>query len=355
MNIRSSVVAVVVAVVVSIAVPTASAQSVSGLSTKPKTRTLTTEAVEVWRTGENVPTGQPLTLAMSLLERLDVPISPESMAKALDVVRLLEREASMPEISAALLSLKGESNVEQDDALNLAVPAGATAALGDDEGASAGPMIGFQAWKLDRFFAGAFFTLGKPNKVNGSARAFGDFVRNPPAEGTSFTASGSYALWRPSFKAAKDKPTLLLGVALRFGATTATFERTIDEEVVSKEAFVIHVTPSLQLLSRTFKQADTNDEYQFGAEFGPTWRFIGGDAAQGPDFLDEDDVLGTGHRARTGLEATLFVRLNAFQPFIRITHFGKLDDKHVPGLTGRQAFFGVNVAASLFQAAREGK
>lgn len=313
-------------------VPATSAQSVSGLSVKRRT----TSAEAGARTDA---------------DRLKEERRKELLADLAKATTEKEKK----EIRQQLIAL-------DEEAISLAVPAGATAAVGDDKTAAGGPVFGFQAWRPDDFFAGAFFTFDTAATLNGDARKSGEFLRNPPAQGTAFYASASKMFWALNRTTMPNRwsraqshmgeQLTFIGGALRIGVTNATLERKDGDETVTREAFVLHVTPSVLLTSRTFK-GENNGEYQFGMELGPTARWVGGDAAQDDEFRKHADVFGHDDTKFVGFEGTIFVRLNAFQPFVRITRFTKRDGIHVPGLTGAQAFFGVNVLSALFQTTQE--
>lgn len=281
--------------------------------------------------------------------------------------RTIEREALRAAIAAESNErrrriLSARLSALDEEPISLAVPAGATAAVGEDKTAAGGPVFGFQAWRPDDFFAGAFFTFDTAEMIDGDVRKAGEFLRNPPAVGTSFYASASKMWWSFNRTTAdsrwswanhqREHQLALFGTGVRVGMTNATLQRKEGDETISREAFIFHITPSLLLTSRTFK-GENNGEYQFGFEFGLTGRWIGGDAAQDAEFRSHQDVLGHDDKMFGGFEGTLFVRLNAFQPFVRVTRFGKRDGHHIPALTGAQAYFGVNVLSALFQTTQE--
>lgn len=352
----------------------AAAQSVSGLSTK-KPESKPVEAADV----KSIKT---------LLE----------LANALATATPAQRDALARELA------KLSTTTETGTAVNLAVPAGATAAVGEDGKASAGPRLGFQAWKPDDFFAGAFFTFDTAPTLNGDVRKAGQFVRDPPNTGSSFLVSGNRMFLRyrcgrivkirpPRLKlrvdanrtvqtleeaqeearkaALVDDPcylqdgdkqdALIMGLSARLGvsATTLQHKPAVEDgadpaDPVNREASIFHGTISLLLTSRTFK-TDGDGEYQFGLEIGKTFRRIGGDAADDKDFLSQPDVFGHPRTNLGGYDATFFARLNGFQPFVRVTRISRAGGTHVPGLTGVQASFGVNVLSSLFQTTKENK
>lgn len=324
---------VAAALVVAACLP-AGAQSVSGLSVKRRVADVQTEV-------------DARKAALEEKERRRQELLQELEAARTDD----ERKAIKAKIAAL-----------DEEPISLAVPAGATAAVGDDKTAAGGPVFGFQAWRPDDFFAGAFFTFDTAATLDGDARKAGEFLRNPPAQGTSFYASASKMFWAfnrttlphrwSRAQAHRGDQLVFVGGALRVGVTNATLQRKEGEDIISKEAFVFHITPAVLLTSRTFK-GENNGEYQFGMELGTTARWVGGDAAQDAEFRAQPDIFGHDDTKFVGFEGTIFVRLNAFQPFVRITRFTKRDGAHVPALTGAQAYFGVNVLSALFQTTQE--
>ena len=299
---------------------------------------------------------------LSVKRRVTAP-EPGAAGETKDDVRARLEAAIRKEVDPRKREqLEAQLAALDEEAISLAVPAGATAAVGDDKTAAGGPVFGFQAWRPDDFFAGAFFTFDTATTLDGDRRKAGEFLRNPPAQGTSFYASASKMFWSLNRKtgpqrwsraqAHRGEQLAFVGGSLRVGVTNATLQRKDGDEIVAREAFIFHITPSLLLTSRTFK-GENNGEYQFGMELGATGRWIGGDAAQDDEFRSHDDIFGHDDTKFVGFEGTIFVRLNAFQPFVRITRFTKRDGSHVPGLTGAQAFFGVNVLSALFQTTQE--
>lgn len=339
--------AIVLAMTMLTAGVSASAQSVSQLSSKPSAETRTI-----------------LQLA-------------EKLAKATPAERQ-ELESAL----SALMKIKESGTT----GVNLAIPAGATASVGEDGEPAGGARIGFQTWKSDDFFAGAFFTFDAAPALNGDLRKAGQFLRDPPNAGTSLFVTGNrmFKAYRcgkitpvrwdtdevpdnPCETSRGDKrDAVIIGLSFRAGATSTTLQHKLstaaagegedapEPEVESREASILHATLSLLLTSRTFR-SDDGGEYQFGLELGGTARRIGGDAAYDSDFLAQPDVFGHASTSFIGFDATFFARMNGFQPFVRITHIPKRDGKHVPGLTGVQASFGINVSSSLFQTTKEAR
>lgn len=351
-----------------------SAQSVSGLSVKtreaaePVSTTAPTVAgktvIDLFAEYLAAGSSEERDALLARISRLRIAVEEDKatdLSRRRAAARKAIAEATDAETRAKLKRDFAKIRAE-DSPVSLAVPAGATAAVGEDESASAGPVLGFQAWRPDDFFAGAFFTFDTPAKLNGDGRRANEFLRNPPATGTSFYASASKILWainRDSVVGAVTRRTAdegqqvaYIGFATRMGVTNATLERKAGDEVIAKEAFIFHFTPALLVTSRTFREA-SGGEYQFGAELGIASRLIGGDAAQDKEFLSAPDVLGTDKKGHLGFDGTLFVRLNAFQPFVRVTYFGKTSGSHQAAFSGFQATFGINVQSSLFQTAKE--
>lgn len=359
------------------------AQSVSGLSTKPP--------------------------AAPVVDEMDV----DAIKSLLGLANKLASELTAQQRQALEKALSGRSTLlEARTSVNLAVPAGATTSFGENGQASAGPRLGFQAWKPDDFFAGAFFTFDAAPKLTGDLRKAGQFVRDPPNSGSSFLVSGNRMYWRyrcgrfVNLRPARQKKTrleldaraqmpaddlareeeedelqrlrknvvddpcyvqpgdkedaFLIGFSARAGASMTTLEHTREtpegEELAdpeTHEASIYHASLSLLVTSRTFSTED-GGEYQFGLEAGRTMRWIGGDAAAHEDFLAQPDVFGHPRKNLNSWDLTFFARLNGFQPFVRITRMSR-NGLHVAGLTGTQASFGVNVLSSLFQTTKEAR
>lgn len=303
----------------------------------------------------------------------DPAASAERLSDVVTMANALAR-ATTPELQEELRQkLKTLLEPAYDQAVNLAVPAGVLASLAEDGQPGAGARLGLQAWKLDDFFAGAFFTFDSAPTLGGDVRKAGQFLRDPPGAGTSLVLSGnrmflSYRCGRirrirparngDNCKGSGGRDALIFGVAIRAGATSATFQHTVsgegedDTTTESREATLLHVTPLLLMTSRTFRDSE-DGEFQFGLEVGRMYRWVRGDAGQDPEFLARPEVLGHAATSVSGEEATFFVRLNSFQPFVRLTRVGLVDGRHVPGLTGWQTSVGVSVQSSLFQTAKE--
>ena len=316
--------------------------------------------------------------SVSGLSAKNTPAPADRLVAALkDAIEALQKEGLLLPMAADEM----RNRVTEDGTeVNLAVPAGAVAALNKDGAAAAGPKIGFQAWKADDFFAGGFFTFDTAPTLNGDARKAAVFLRDPPNAGTSFLVSGSRMFqsyrcggFRPVRWDKDEVPTdpcdeaahgekrdaLIIGMSMRAGATSTTLEHKLAategraQDVERHDATILHASLSLLVTSRTFRSTRDNGEYQFGLELGVTGRQVGGDAASQKEFLAQPDVFGHASTSFVGFDGTFFVRLNGFQPFVRITHIPKRNGKHVPGLTGLQASLGINVLTALFQTANE--
>lgn len=164
-----------------------------------------------------------------------------------------------------------------------------------------------------------------------------------------------------NFQEGHKQDALIMGLSARVGASTTTLqhkpaasESGEPADPVAREASIFHATFSILLTSRTFKTED-GGEYQFGLEFGKTFRRIGGDASADAKFLSKPDVFGHPRTNLGGIDATFFARLNGFQPFVRVAQLSRGGGPHVAGLTGVQASIGVNVLSSLFQTTKEAR
>jgi len=234
-------------------------------------------------------------------------------------------------------------------ATQIAVPLGATAGLASDseDNADVGAVLGFQMWKKDVSLLATFFSLSGADTINGGPGDFGSFLLNPNTRGNSFYLSGN-RLW-----AVGTRKELLVGVSGRVGVTRTTWVAPLTTGEQSVDGFVGYLVPSFLLSSRTFKTGGPeSNEYQFGLEAGPSLRYIGGDLAQADAFLSAPEVLGMSDHSFLGYEITFYARLNAAQPFVRITHFNS--DSDVPGFTGTQAIIGVNVLSAVFKSTVDG-
>src|SRR4051812_47832868 len=93
---------------------------------------------------------------------------------------------------------------------------------------------------------------------------------------------------------------------------------------------------------------DETNQFQLGFETGPSWRSLGGDVSQNDAFRQQ--IVGTTKSTFFAWETTFFVRVNSVQPFARFTYVARPDNIAIPGLTGNQLVWGVNVASTLFSA-----
>jgi opacity protein-like surface antigen len=234
-----------------------------------------------------------------------------------------------------------------EDPIRVGVPVAAAADLGGTDQQGVAPTIGFQVWKRDNFFLGAFFSIAAADST--VKEAYGSFVLNPPLQGRSFYVSGN-KMWSLRRNSASS-PFVLIGAGGRVGTTSSNIEFTpADASTASTRAgfgtvggvSVQVVSPSIDLT-----MGETTSEFQLGVEIGPTWRLLGGDLGEDDAFRRQ--VLGTERSTFRGVETTFFVRINSVQPFARFSSFGRPDGVVIRGFTGRQVVWGVNVASSLFQ------
>lgn len=259
--------------------------------------------------------------------------------------------ASPTSAGAQNVSLLSPKTTADTSKTQVAIPAGATASVSNTS-ADAGPIFGFQVWNEQKQgFLGAFFTFSVPKTISGTQKDFGNFLLDPPSGGTSFYISGSQALTQLHWGGS-------VGVAGRAGVTSATWEASPNGTDTSESSFVAYVNPNLLLASKTFQTnadpSSTPNEYQLGIETGPSWRFIGGNVSQDGVFRASPQVLGTRDKHMFGWETTVFVRLNAFQPYVRFSYFKRRSDGDVLGFTGFQAVFNVNVLSAIFQTSTGG-
>ncbi|UWZ85967.1 hypothetical protein [Occallatibacter riparius] len=285
----------------------------------------------------------------------------------------------------------------------ISVPGGAGATVTSSGTAGAGPIIGFQVSQLDNYFISSFFTISPPQSVSGQLPTgtqtvsadqgnFGAFLLTPPGQGTSYSFAGNRMFGFQSMKAkgcisAQTKSTTAKAAAVAAGNTTGDLvesgcaiyvgfggrggvtNTTWVGQVTggnnqSKSGTVAFITfPELVVTSKTYVSpisssaagaANQNNQYQFGVSFGPSWRFIGGDLAQGqststtPTFRSQ--MLGTDKTSFFSPEVTFFVKMNEFKPYFRFSHFSQPKaDQPIPGFTGSQFVFGVDVTSAIFQ------
>ncbi|HLG57113.1 MAG TPA: hypothetical protein VI485_17360 [Vicinamibacterales bacterium] len=227
------------------------------------------------------------------------------------------------------------------------MPVGVGADLGSGDQKGVAPALGFQLWKSDHYFIGAFFTVAATDPT--VSDAYGGFVLNPPLKGRSFYVSGNYML-----NNRKDMtPPVLFGIGGRWGTTSSSFEFTpTGGTAIKQDGFGVVASLTAQVVSKThyisLGDGDQRSEFQLGVELGPTWRLLGGDLSENDSFRSQ--LLGTDKSSFAGFEMTFFLRVNAVQPFARFTNFSRPDGVVVPGLTGRQVVWGINVASALFNA-----
>jgi hypothetical protein len=143
------------------------------------------------------------------------------------------------------------------------------------------------------------------------------------------------------------------GIGGRWGTTSSSFEFTpAGGTAIKQDGFGVVGSLTAQVMTKThyvsLGDGDETGEFQLGIELGPTWRLLGGDLSENDSFRQQ--LLGTDQTTFAGFEMTFFVRLNAIQPFARFSSFGRPDDVAIPGFTGRQLVWGVNVASALFNA-----
>ena len=225
----------------------------------------------------------------------------------------------------------------------IAVPVGVGSDLGSGDQKGVAPAIGFQLWETDNYFIGAFFTLAATDTT--VSEKYGGFVLNPPLKGRSFYVSGNYILNRTS------KLPILFGVGGRWGTTSSSFEFTpAGGSLVKQDGFGTVASVTAQVMTKTLHVTVSGEtsEFQLGVEVGPTWRLLGGDLSENDAFRKQ--TLGTDKSSFTGFELTFFTRVSGVQPFARFSNFGRPDGVVIPGFTGRQVVWGINVASSLFNA-----
>ena len=244
------------------------------------------------------------------------------------------------------LDTQGLRSVKTPTEPRIAVPVGVGADLGSEDQKGVAPAIGFQLWKNDRYFIGAFFTIAATDPT--VSEKYGAFVLNPPLKGHSFYVSGNYIL-----NGSDTPPPVLYGIGGRWGTTSSSFEFTPTGGTATKQdGFGLVASVTAQIMTKTHRialgEGDETSEFQLGLELGPTWRLIGGDLSQNDAFRQQ--LLGTDESSFVGFEMTFFVRVNAVQPFARFTSFSRPNGVAIPGLTGRQVVWGVNVASALFNA-----
>lgn len=260
-----------------------------------------------------------------------------------------------------------DANGQPVSGTQIAVPGGAGASAATSGSASAGPILGFQVWQQDRFFLASFFTFSVPQTFSGQApiagqavsaqqSTFGSLLLNPPAQGTSYSFTGNKMFEFPRKQADVAKADFFVGGEVRAGITNATWTEAAATPI-SLNATIAYIVPEFLATSKTytFQMTDNNgklissNQYQFGLAAGPTLRFIGGDVAQKTNDAVRAALLGTTDKEMAGLELTFFVRMNQFKPYVRFTHFSAPQGNDIPGFSGSQFVFGVDVLSPLFQ------
>lgn len=225
----------------------------------------------------------------------------------------------------------------------IAIPVGVSSDLGSGDQKGVAPAIGFQLWKTDNYFVGAFFTIAATDTT--VSEKYGSFVLNPPLKGRSFYVSGNYM-----FNRTKNQP-VLFGVGGRWGTTSSSFEFTpAGGSLIKQDGFGTTASVTAQVMTKTHHVTVSGEtsEFQLGVEFGPSWRLLGGDLSENDAFRKQ--ILGTSQSSFTGFELTFFTRVSGVQPFARFSNFARPDGVVIPGFTGRQIVWGINVASSLFNA-----
>lgn len=245
-------------------------------------------------------------------------------------------------ITKQVTTREGATTTTTNNPTRIAVPVAASSSLGGENQQGVAPTLGFQLWQRDKFFIGAFFSISATDTT--VSEHYGSFVLNPPMKGNSFYVSGNY------LHPVSTTP-VLAGVGGRWGTTSTTFAFTPTGGTAQQQpGFGTVASVTAQLVTKSFDAnfGDTAGEFQLGVEVGPTWRSLGGDVGQNDAFRTQ--ILGTSVTRFTGFETTFFVRVNSVQPFARFSHFSQPSGVVIPGLTGSQVVWGVNVAGSVFQA-----
>ncbi len=226
------------------------------------------------------------------------------------------------------------------DKMQIAIPGGAGAAINGSSTGAAGPLIGFQVWKPDDYLLSTFFTFAPPQELAGTKRDFGSFLLTPPGRGTSFTFAGS--------KVRGIGKHIFVGGGGRAGITNTTWKDLSDSKVEPLSGSVAYFSPSLILTSETFRTpGNGSNEYQFGLLTGYGVRHLTGDLSQPSAAAFRQKLVNTDRTTLHGLEIEFFVRMNQFRPYFRYTRFQL--NTEVPGLSGGQVVFGVDVLSSIFR------
>jgi hypothetical protein len=262
------------------------------------------------------------------------------------------------------------ASTEHPDATQIAIPGGAGATVSGAGTAGAGPLIGFQVWQQDRFLLSSFFTFSAPQAISGSQHDFGAFLLNPPGQGTSYSFAGN-KVWGcfPIRGCKKDEAPIFVGFGGRAGITNTTWKDGSGDAAQSIAGTVAYVTPTVLITSKTYatnapsegnndsggqnkasnNSQDDANQYQFGVSVGPSFRFIAGDLAQGTNESLRKELLGTAKKSMTGMEMEFFVRMNSFRPFVRYSRFNLPGSINIPGFSGSQVIFGVDVLSAIFK------
>ena len=273
------------------------------------------------------------------------------LGMALVGAALLPRETAAQNVTGisspttVTVTAAGVREVTPSTEPRIAVPVGVGSDLGSGDQKGVAPAIGFQLWKTDNYFIGAFFTIAATDTT--VSEKYGSFVLNPPRTGRSFYVSGNYM-----FNRAHTPPEeVLFGVGGRWGTTSSSFEFTpAGGTLIKQDGFGTVASVTAQVMTRTHHVTIGEDtsEFQLGVEVGPTWRLLGGDLSENDAFRKQ--ILGTDKSSFAGFEFTFFARVSGVQPFARFSNFGRPDGVVIPGFTGRQVVWGINVASSLFNA-----
>lgn len=109
---------------------------------------------------------------------------------------------------------------------------------------------------------------------------------------------------------------------------------------------VAYFSPSLIVTSKTFRP-DEKNEYQFGLLTGYGVRHLTGDLSKPSAAAFRKKLVNTERTTLHGLEIEFFVRMNQFRPYFRYSRFQL--NTEVPGLSGGQVVFGVDVLSSIFR------
>ena len=248
---------------------------------------------------------------------------------------------------------------DQEETTQIAIPGGAGATVSGTGTAGAGPLLGFQVWQQDSFLISSFFTFSAPQNVSGEQHDFGAFLLNPPGQGTSYSFAGN-RVWKCfpvhgcSGKEKTDAP-VFVGIGGRLGVTNTTWQTGSGSTAQNVSGTVAYFTPAVLVTSNTFITGENTDQnqYQFGISAGPAFRYIAGDLAQSSNDAFRQQTLGATKKSFTGLEVEFFVRMNSFRPFVRFSRFDVGNGTNIPGFSGVQAIFGVDVLSAIFKKSLE--